>query len=260
MHTCSFNKLPIKVKKTFTQSFNYLALVCLVLFYQQFLLAANDESIFTPDDTLKKSGPIMITTGWYQVPKDVYFHPDAFHSFNKRKHIEKGMYEGLSWGGRMFQGQEVPEKFREHICVEPGGINKILADYKLKTGKNAEVKLIEFTLLDFVLWRCEWVAYIGESSSGTHYTHVGTRGGIGGGKYHPDSTLYNKHPGTSGTIPVQDIQIGGWKYVPIRIREVRSVEGHCPNEQAQPGTIEVVNAKHKLILRQFFVQSNSKIY
>jgi hypothetical protein len=248
-----------KVRMRFEKKKLFFVVVC--LFSIQQLVFAIGRDVFPElEDSSSKGGIIMTTTGWYQVPMDVYFRPDAFHSFNKRRHIEKGIYEGLSWGGRMFQGQEIPEKFRDYICVEPGGINKVLEDYKLKTGKNAEVKLIEFTLLDFVLWRCEWVAYIGESTSGTHYTHVGTRGGIGGGRYHPDSTFFNKHPGTNGTIPVQDIQQGNWKYVPIRIREIRSVEGHCPNEKAQPGALEVVNFKNGLVLRQFFVQSDMRIY
>jgi hypothetical protein len=253
------NQMGEKVRVKFSL-LKQMALVFFVLAIHQLAIAVGRDLTSDSDDSLSKSSLIMTTTGWYQVPLDVYFRPDAFHSFNKRRHIEKGAYEGLSWGGRMFQGQEIPEKFRDYICVEPGGVNKVLADYQLKTGKNAEVKLIEFTLLDFVLWRCEWVAYIGESTSGIHYTHVGTRGGIGGGKYHPDSTFFNKHPGTNGTIPVHDIQQGNWKFVPIRIREIRSVEGHCPNEKAQPGALEVVNHKYGLMLRQFFVQSDSRIY
>jgi hypothetical protein len=233
----------------------YSALLC----YVPHILAG--FQIAPPDSLSIGNGNMISTSGWYQVPHDLYFPPDAFHSFNKRRHVETGLYKGLNWGGRMFQGQEIPKPFEDYVCVAPGGINQVLADYKTRTGKNAEVKLIEFTLLDFGIWRCEWTAYIGESTDSIHYTHVGSRGGIGvGGRCNPDSVAYNKHPGTSGNIPVHDIQLGHWKYVPIRILEVKSAQGYCPNEKSQPGTVEVVNHKNILQLRQFFVQSNTKIY
>ena len=193
----------------------------------------------------------MTISGWFEVPSAVGNKGDAFHSFNKRG-TDK-------FGARMTQGQAVPDEWKNSISVASGGINGALAKYKSKTGKKAEVKLLEFTLLDFGKWRAEWVAHIGEST-GEHHTHVGTCGGIGiGGGKDVKTADPAQHPGISSKIAVDNIKKGKWKPVPIKVKNVKLA--NCRQyEKAQGGAIEIVNTKDQLQLRQFFYQSNEPIY
>jgi hypothetical protein len=193
-------------------------------------------------------------SGWFQVPKSVPNKADAFHSFNKRRKD--------GFGGFITQGQTPPEEWKGFINVTKGGINKALSKFKEKMGKPAEVRLLEFTLLDFTNWRCDWTAYIGESSDGKHKTNVGTAGGIGiGGNLKPENIAWDKHPGTNGSINLAaGLKKGNWKPVPIKVKVVKGITDGKQYEKAQGGAIEIVNGSGQLQLRQFFYQSDAEIY
>ena len=116
---------------------------------------------------------------------------------------------------------------------------------------------IEFEL-NFSTYTVTWRANIGASTDGKAYLYGSSRGGYGGGKAY-SSWKPTDHPAGAGTIGIAALQKGNWKWIPVAVSKV-SPSNYRQYEQAQPGTIEIVDKSNKLILRQFFIQSTTGIW
>jgi hypothetical protein len=207
--------------------------------------AVKDTKSYVKTDMQSAPFPIQVT-GQYTVPPTAPGKGDAFHSFTFRNSDK--------FGGRLFTGA-IPAEFQSSV-YKSNSINDIL-QWLNSYGRKAEVSSIEFEL-NFSTYTVTWRANIGASTDGKAYLYGSSRGGYGGGKAY-SSWKPTDHPAGAGTIGIAALQKGNWKWIPVAVSKV-SPSNYRQYEQAQPGTIEIVDKSNKLILRQFFIQSTTGIW